>query len=63
MKEILKIQGVQKLDKNAQKVVTGGLGEYLDNCGPADDGQPCLTGLPHCPTGRCLTSVCTPDAL
>jgi hypothetical protein len=62
MKEILKIQRVTKLSKNVQKHVVGGLGEYLESCGLGDDGEPCLTGLPHCPTGRCLTSVCTPDA-
>ena len=60
MKEILKIQGIQQLDKNAQKQLTGGLTEYLEHCGPGTDGYNCLTGLPHCPVGICATGVCSP---
>ena len=63
LNRLAKIEGVEVLDKNAQKNITGGWGpgEYIDNCGPADDGLPCLTGTPHCPIGTCLTSVCVPN--
>lgn len=60
MKEILKIQGIQQLNKNAQKEVIGGLTEYIDQCGPSTDGYACLTGFPHCPTGFCAGGVCSP---
>lgn len=62
MKEIFKIQGIQKLNKKVQKEVIGGGGptEYLEYCGPGSDGANCLTGLPHCPYGICATGVCSP---
>ncbi len=60
MKEILKIQGIEKLEKSAQKKLNGGFGEYLESCGPGSNGYACLTGLPHCPTGICANGVCSP---
>jgi len=42
-------------------VALGWLTEYLDHCGPGTSGLACLTGLPHCPTGRCSGGVCSPD--
>jgi len=46
------------LNKTAQKSIVGGwLTEYLDHCGPGTSGLACLTGLPHCPTGRCSGGV------
>lgn len=60
MKEILKIQGIKKLDRNAQKELLGGITEYVESCGPGTNGLACLTGLPHCPTGFCANGVCSP---
>jgi len=49
------------LNKTAQKSIKGGLTEYIINCGSTTNGFACLTGLPHCPTGRCSGGVCSPD--
>jgi len=51
------------LNKTDQKSIIGGIEfrEYLDHCGPAANGLVCLTGLPHCPTGRCANGICSPD--
>ncbi|WP_394747557.1 hypothetical protein [Spongiimicrobium salis] len=61
MKNILKIQGVKELGKNAQKALLGGfITEYVEHCGLGSNGLACLTGLPHCPTGFCTNGVCSP---
>ncbi len=63
LKNLSKIQGSKDLTKQAQKSISGGFGPtpYVSHCGPGSDGLACLTGLPHCPTGRCATGVCSPD--
>jgi len=63
LKQLSKIQGSTELNKNSQKGINGGFGpvEYVSSCGPSTDGLRCLTGFPHCPTGRCASGVCSPD--
>ena len=62
MRQILKIQGIKELNKNAQKELVGGfLTEYIESFSFATDGLACLTGLPHCPTGFCASGVCFPS--
>ena len=63
LKNLSNIQGSKAINKTAQKHISGGFGPgggYLENCSPWDNGEPCLTGLPHCPVGICATGVCSP---